>query len=475
MPVYGGIWDAGNPPQRSGLYFNVSEESSPTDLPPADGVVALIAQASWGPVNQIVNITPAGGVSRIFGTAGTAYFAGTKALEGGASGLMVYRVAGSSHAAAAITLNDASSQGVITLTAKYSGTRGNNFTVTTREDPAASTREQILLYESGSLLETHTFLKADSVAQKITAINATSTYVVATDGGSGTVLAYVTANAMTGGSNGSAPSAVNITTALAAFEARVGDFSVFALDNYTTYASEIQSAVRAWTTRVNNEGGLFMTVIGGAADESVSTAVARSAAADSDVIVNITRDLIFDGTTYSSSLLAPMVAGMIAGRSTNRAISLNPIDNAEISNPPTMTDTETLVRGSVVPFVLSDGAVVRIQRGRTTLTTLTGEKGVTFRSILAVRKIHATLRAMTGVYLEVSQLGLLNNDIGRATILGKFDTALESLVEQGVANPDYSLILDDTYDNTGETLHLRLVARPAPTVEVVLGTWIIPS
>jgi hypothetical protein len=284
--------------------------------------------------------------------------------------------------------------------------------------------------------------------------------VDATDADDATIIAYNASVAFSGGNDGGSLTAQNVSDALAAFEARVSDFGLFAMDDWATYSSEIQTAVRAWTTRVNEEGGLFMLVIGGAASETVATALTRSSDADSDVIVNITRDLSINDTTYSSSKLAPMVAGMIAGRGTSRAISLNPVSVADVVNPPTTTETETLVRGGVIPFVLSDGGITRIQ---------------TFKSILAVRKIHAVLRALTGVYLDVSQLGLLNNDIGQATILGKFQTRLDQLVDQGIANPDYSLILDPDYDNTGETLHLRLVARPAPTVEVVLGTWIIPS
>ena len=478
MPIFGGTWDASAPPVRSGLFFNVVQDDAPAASVPASGTVALIAQANWGPHNAVTTITTLAQAQRLFGTTGTLATAVGLALDGsgsfGAAAVKVYRIVGDSPAKATAILTKSPSGTGITLTATHFGTRANGFTATVREDPANASNQQIVIYEGATILEIHTYATTDSLASIVAQVNGDSSYVVASTSTTGT-LAAASGITFSSGTNGSALSSGNYDTALTAFEAIGGQFSVFCVDDYNGLASGVKTAVATWVNRLNDEGSMFVAVVGGAATESVSTAVSRSASIDSEWIVNVTRDLEIAGTTYSASTLCPLVAGAIAGVGTSRAISLLQVDGATVINPPTVTETETLVSGGVVPFIASDASVTRLQRGRTTLTTLTSTRGDVFQSILQVRKIHETLRQLTDVYIGIVGDGLPNNASGRGQIMGAFKAQLETLAAQGVVNPDWTVELDGTQDNTGETLYINLVARPAPTVEVVLGTWVVPT
>lgn len=478
MPIFGGTWDADAPPVRSGLFFNVVQEDAPAAAVPADGVVALIGTAEWGPHNEIVTISSEVSAENRFYTSGTLSNSSGLAFRGsggfGASQVMVYRIVGGNPATATAALDLALGGTGITLTSLYVGTRANGFTATVRENPTDSSYQDVILYEGTTVLETHTFATTDSLTAVAAQITADSEYVAASTTTTGAI-DNATGITFSGGSSGDALASGDYDTAMAAFEAIGGQFGVFCVDDYDGLASGVQTSINAWVDRLNEEGSLFMMVVGGAAGETTSTATTRSATIDSENVVNISRDMTVDGTSYSSSELSPLVAGAIAGVNVSRAISMLEVTGATVDNPPTVTEVEALASGGVVSFVASDAATTRMQRGRTTLTTLTSTKGDVFQSILQVRKIHHTLRQLTDVYLAVVGAGLPNNAVGRGEIMGAFKAKLDELTDQAVVNPDWTIGLDTTADNTGETLHVNLVARPAPTVEVVLGTWVVPT
>ena len=478
MPIFGGSWDSSAPPVRSGLFFNVVQ-GTPTAAPaPAGGVVALVAKADWGPVNTVTAMSTKLAVSTAFGTGQTMATSAALAFRGsntyGASQVLAYRIVGANSVKASLTLNKTGPVAAIVLSARYQGTRANGFTVTVRDTPADAAKTDIVLYEGSTILETHTYADAATLAAIVVQLNTDSSYFTATTATTGSLLT-VTGAAFTSGFNGDALTSTEYGNALSAFEAIGGQFSMFCLDDYIALSDGIKTTIAAWVARLNAEGSLFLAVVGGALAETTTTAKTRSTGLNSEYVVNTTRDLYVDGVLCSSSVLAPLVAGCIAGVGVGRAISLLDLPGCSVDNPPTITEVETLVTGGVIPFIASDAATTRIQRGRTSLVTLTSEKGDVFQSILQVRKIHHTLRALTDVYLTIVGAGVPNNAVGRGEIMGSFKAALLSLSEQGIVNPDWTIALDADQDNSGETLHVNLVARPAPTVEVVLGTWVVPT
>jgi len=84
----------------------------------------------------------------------------TEAFKGGCSKLEVVR-AGTGGESATIVLTDTATTpaDVVNITAKYPGTRGNNFTVTIRDSLTNASLRELLLYEGATLLLTVPFAK----------------------------------------------------------------------------------------------------------------------------------------------------------------------------------------------------------------------------------------------------------------------------------------------------------------------------
>jgi hypothetical protein len=480
MPL-GGTWSSVDPPQRAGLFVNV--DTIPATAPIADsaGVVGLVVTADWGPANEIIDIDSPSAAAAYFGSGSDAEYAVVGALtgegvvgRGGASVVRVYRAAASAKAKASVSLaNTATTPATaVTLTAAYFGTRANNFTVTVRANPADGTLKDILIFEGTILRESYIGLAPGDIAGVVDIINSQSLLVEATAGDTTAPLANVTNSAFLGGNSGSTLTGTEHTAAQAAFEA-LGGFSAFAVFGLTD--SAIRGTYAGWTDRLNSEGKTFVMVFGGGAGETTVTALSRTVSLDSPYCVNIYGDLTVDGTTYNSAQMTPRIAGIIAAAGASRSISFAQLPDASMPTPPTNAQIESLVRGSVVPFFF-DGTTVRLQRGRTTLQTITDSKPEKFKSLLFVRKVQETLRQLDLVSMSIlGATGVVNTANGRTSILAMFEAKLDDLVQRGVAVPGANVYFDESQDNTGETLYIVFAIDMAPGIEQILGRIAIPA
>lgn len=496
MTTFGGQFNPTDPPRRSGVFINARTVELPRPRAGAAGTVGIVGQADWGPANQIVEITSPQQAASIYGTTGTLYQSIAFALQGeglddrsGAAKVLAYRIAGSALASATRVINNfTAGVAALTLTAKYGGTRGNSLTVTTQTNALDNTKRDLLIYEGTTLRESYTYNGTGGtiLAALAADINANSNYVTATVNADGQPLAVVTNSAFAGGNSGSTILTVDHTAAQAAFEAHAG-FGVFALDDWVALDNTNQTIYRDWTARLVREGTLFHMVVGGAASETPSTAIARSVFLDTptapevlgigESFINTTRDLRIAGTVYSSSRLASRYAGILSSADYQRSASNASIEGAEIVNPPTAAQLEALVRGGVTPYVGESG-LVRTQRAVTTYgqaVTPTANKGIHFQETVFVRKLWQTYREISNmVSTKLIGQSITNTSSTRETILGMFEALLKDLEAREITVPEASVDFNPDFDNTGSTLHLIMTYRPAPTVEQVLAEISIP-
>lgn len=480
--AYGGTWNSADPPVRSGVFINIETVATPRVAADANGVVGLVVTADWGPINQIVDLTSETGATATYHTGGNAEWAISQALRGegiagrsGASIVKAYRAATGSAAAATITLDNTSAVDSLKLDAKYTGTRGNSLLVTVQASaaPDASTHVDILIYEGSVLRESYIRLAKTDVAAMETVINASSNLVVADSLATGTALATVASQALTGGNSGSTLTGTEHTAAMTAFEA-ASPFSVVAPVGLTD--STIMNTWRDWADRLNTEGRLFHLVVGGAASETISTAITRSTTMGSPYIVNIWGDIKISDVTYKSADMTARVAGIIANAGFSRSITFSQLPEATMTSPPSSANVETAVRGQVVPF-WSDGTAVRLQRGQTTLTTATASEPESFKSLLFMRKVQQSIRELDEIGTAIISSGLfVNTSNDRDALLGMYAAKIKDLENRNVLTPGAgSVHIDDAYDNSGESLHLIYKLTIAPGIEQVLGRMTISS
>lgn len=498
MP-FGGTYIPSSPPQRAGTFIVTRTVTPPQFAAGAAGTVGLVVQSDWGPDNTITTITSAAQGAMVFGNTGNAAFAISQALLGegsatrtGASVVKAYRAVGAAGARAAVTLDNTAAADALTITAKYMGTRGNNLNVTHRVNDDTVHRD-LVVYEGTTLRETYTYTPTGGtqLASLAATINAQSNYITATVVADGTALATtgVVNVPLTGGDSGTVLIAGDHTDAQSAFETDAA-FTAFAVWDWDALSGGVQDTYRDWAVRLVESGILFTFVVGGAVAELSTDAVDRSVYLDTpdvdhiygegEVFVNISRDLNVGGTVYSSSRMAPRVAGIIAAADAGRSITGATLANTTLANPPSSSQVEVLVAGGVVPFV-NDGGLVRLQRGRTAYgaatlpAALPSEKNEQYRSLLFVRRLWNVFNSLDDlVSLQLTGTNLVNNSATQAAIIDLFVARLRSLEGQGIINPGYTVQLDTAEDNTGEVLHLLMSFKPAPGIEQVLIQLSIP-
>jgi len=480
MPL-GGTWSSVDPPQRAGLFVNVDTVPATAPVLDSSGVVGLVVTADWGPTNTIINIQSASEASAYYESGSDAEFAITGALlgeglpgRGGATTVRVYRAATSSAAKATLALENSASPATtaITLTALYEGTRGNDFSVTVQANAADAAKKDILLYEGTTLRESYVAVVPANIDDIVALINQQSVLMTAVATSTASPLANVSSANFTGGNSGSSLTGAEHTSAQSAFEASA-NFSAFAVHGLTD--PTITGTYTAWADRLNSEGKTFVVVIGGAAAEGSSTAITRTANADSAYSVNIFGDVTIDSVSHKSADMTSRVAGIIASAGAFRSVSFSQIPGASMESAPTNAQIESLVRASVVPFFY-DGNTVRLQRGRTTLRTTSSTKPEKFKSLLFVRKVQETLRGLDAVANSLLGVaGTVNTEAGRDSVVAMFRAKLEELVQRGIALPGGSIYLDPAYDNTGESLYIVFAIDMAPGIEQILGRIAIPA
>src|SRR4051812_41836903 len=279
----GGPWIPSEVGQgRPGLFINFVPVALAAIAPGVRGVVASIVRAPWGPINSIVSIESEADLQNYFTNsvaAGVnAYYEIHHAFLGGARMVKAYRVAGSGAAKSTLSVNDNAAAQVMTITGKYEGVYGNTFSVVVQTNPVTSTATDVLLYQGTTLLNTWTTTVTarggtGHIAEIVALINSdqnnyqiSANYIAA---GSNTP-ASVAKTSLSGGNDGTTPTTVEYTTAMAKFEGE--SWNTFHSDITDAEIPGISASIRAWIIGLRSFGKYVTWVTGSAAGESIGTA-----------------------------------------------------------------------------------------------------------------------------------------------------------------------------------------------------------
>lgn len=471
-----GTWNPAAPPYRAGVFINVEAVPVPRPVADAAGVVAVIGTADWGPTDRVAEITNEAQATQVFGSTGDIGWQIKDALKGegtpgrgGATAVRAWRMTTGTAAASTLTLGT-----TIKLDALYKGSRGNNFKIAVIASAADPTnRVDVLVYEGSIQRESYLAMGKTDIQGIVDAINRGSTLLVATYLASGTLATIaLPGTSMTGGSSGAALTATEYQAARDAleFDKRFGVVGLKITDS-----TEIGLWV-AWADRLNANGTLLELVIGGALDETSTTAIARTATADSQWVVNLFGELVdSDGVLHPSCEMAPRVAGVIANAGIARPITFASFPDLTLGSPPGTSVLETLVSSGVVPFY-GDAFTTRIQRGRTTLRTITASEPVEFQNLLFVRKLQYTFRQLDSLATEIiSNGGVVNSPAGRASLLSRLQAEIDQLISEDVVVAGSAAYFDPEYPQEGDRVFVIFAMSMAPGIEQILGRMTIPT
>lgn len=295
---------------------------------------------------------------------------------GGAGGVIPLRM-GTAAARAGVTLSNTAGSPVpaIRLEGKWTGTRGNDFSVQIDTDPSDATRDRLRLKYKGAVVETYLYTRADitSLAAAVTARDTGNVRVAASPTiVSGTGLALTAGTSLAGGTNGNALISADYLAALLALEFQ--PFSLLAAANLTDGAT--QAAVLAWVQAQEAANRPVVWVVGGLAGETVDTAITRSTALADPHVVNFGVGTYHDdllNEDVSTAQLAPRIAGVLAARGQTKALTGAELGGLHIvgTTGASIADAETAIQRGVTVVIRtdSDEADLRIAKGLSTFTS----------------------------------------------------------------------------------------------------------
>ncbi len=350
------FYAAGEIKPRPGIYQRYVNRGSVITPGAETGITAIPIKASWGPLGKVTVHEKDTSIKNTYGT-GETTDAAVSLFEGGARKVFCIRMGENGKCSSLELKNNAEgSETLVTVTAKYPGTRP--LSVQIRKTSADTTEKEIVIYDGTSKLETFSFdcgLGADEGGNLVEAVSQ-SEYISAAKAGDTTdkTLAIVGITALTGGSN------PEITTesyskALNTLETYV--FNYIALDSVKP---EHQAILVSWLERVYGTGKLVIAVLGG--DNSDKDFETLKAAAESFDNKQIVYSGIYgtdaNGNKVDGYRMAALVCGAIAGTATTESIVHKTVPGIAEITPFTNKQYETAINsGLLLASISSDGTV----------------------------------------------------------------------------------------------------------------------
>jgi hypothetical protein len=482
-----GTFSKASRPRRPGAYTNF-QAATPLRVPPATGTVVCVPLVhDWGPFKTPTLVDSFAEFQAIFGDSTTpGRLAVRQAFQGeglddrpGAGGVIVYRFGAAAAAKATRVLQNTTPANALTLTARYEGVRGNRLTVTVQTNALDATKKDVILLLDGNEVERYTWTAVD-VTGLVAQINAVSQFVVATQTITGVALGNVTAQAFTGGSDGSTITAGDWASAQAALEfERFGILAPYDLTDGPTL-----TALASWVNARNLAGQRFITVVGGGAGESVATANARSLSINSPWFINVGGFSVSDATenvgVLTTSQLAPRIAGILAARGERRSMTFARLAGLTMVTSPTSADVDSAFSsGTIVLTRDSDPtAPVHVEKSLTTWTTTsnTAQPYSVYRNPKFVRTMMGLDTDLTDYASAPGLIGELGvNDKTRAAVVARMASLLRDREERGVIRSGWTVGIDQDPppSDDDEFIALRYGLKFMRSVEQVFNTIVV--
>lgn len=417
---------------RPGVHFRQESSNAFSMLGYEDGIAAIAFRANWGPLGEVVTINNPADIATVYGddtSANSKVGIIQKLFQGGASQVKAIRV-GTGGTKAAITLKDTTSGtavDVITLTAKYAGTR--DLSVTIKDNLSVETERLCIIYSGTTELYTIAFAKgnAGEVAALVTAINndagciVTATKVADGNG----LLAAVAQSAFT--TAGVSPT-ITSSDYDAAFELlEATNFNTICVDSEDT---AVHTLLQTFIDRANDQGIMAIAVVGEPTSVAYATRKSRAVGYNSENIVYVLNGFKIGDTVYEGADAAAIVAGLIAYTASNESLTHTVIEGAtEVVGGLTNAKIIECLQSGCLVFTESRAGDVWIEQGINTLVTL-GNKDAGWKKI---RRTKTRFELITRINQNCEPIiGKINNDSnGRQTVIAIGNGVIGEMVAEG--------------------------------------------
>lgn len=423
----GSVFQVGEQKIRPGVYVRVTNIGEPPEAIVPQGVVAALFRASWGPLGEVTYLESADAVTNTYGVDGTIDTA-LEAFRGGCRRVVAYRL-GSGGQKAAVNLQDSEGANVVTLTAKYEGARGNNFSVSVRDSLVDDTKRELLLYEGATLRQTITFAKGSGEPQALVdAIAASnSPYITAVKSADGSgMLAPTTQLPLTGGEDPTV-NGESYSAGLSAIEAI--DWNVLCVDAEDPVTHAV---VQTYIDRVRNEGKRVLGVVGEPTSVPLATRLANARAFNDPAIIYVANGFKgVDGVAREGYKAAARVAGMVAAAQITESLTHYVVRGAtELVGALTNAEIEQAINSGALVFTMSAQKQVHIEYGINTFITVTADMDAGWKKIRRVRTRDNLMDRIAATWDPL--IGKINNSPdGRATLIAAAQGIINRMIAEG--------------------------------------------
>lgn len=370
----GGTWTNENK-VRPGAYINFKSEAKTSSVVGERGIVTLPLELPWGPEKQVIEIGAGENLSDIIGIdiSDSSALLIKEALKR-AKTLLIYRLNAGTKATKTL--------GTLVITAKYSGSKGNNITIVIQNSIDVESSFDVITLFDGKQVDKQT-------VKTIEELKANS-YVVF----SGTGALQTTAGtALSGGADGAITNG-DYTAYLSAIE--LYDFNVMSIP---TKDSSIKALAAAFIKRLREEEG-----------KKVQVVLENYASADYEGVISVKNGVILaDGTVVASDKAVAFVAGATAGANINQSLTYSNYDGAvDVDVRYTSKEIIQALENGEIVFTTNKGRVV-IEQDINTLKTFTEEKNKDFRKNRVLRVLDDIANSIKEIY-DSNYIGKMSNN-----------------------------------------------------------------
>ena len=427
-----GRYSIGETKVRPGIYFRQENGGGNETLGATNGIVGVAFQANWGPLGKIVTIEDPSDIATIYGddSGSNSNVAILNAIfQGGASQVLAVRV-GTGGTKAAITLKDTDSTpaNVVTLTAKYAGTRA--LSVTIKDSLSITTMRECIIYSGTTELSKVLFAKgsAGEVDALVAAVNdsedcvVTATKVAAGNG----LLAAVAQTTFT--TAGVSPTITNTDYSNAFTLLEAAKWNTVCVDSDST---SIHALLSAFINRANDAGLMGIAVLGEPTTVAYATRKSDAAAFNSENVVYVLNGFTIAGEDYEGWKAAALVAGYIAYLPSNDSLTHKVIPNATaVVGALTNTQVVECLQSGCLVFTVSASGAVWVEQGINTLVTLRSDQDAGWKKI---RRTKTRFELIDRININSEGvIGNVNNDDnGRATFLAICNGVGAEMIAEG--------------------------------------------
>lgn len=429
------------------MYINVKSRRSVNANVGSRGIVAIAEPLSWGPTGVVQEIIPGEDLRPYIGydiTNEKAMFL-REMMKGsdttaGPSSILLYRPAGTSGVKATATI------GALTVTALYTGVRGNDISIIIQEQVDGEDTYDVSTVIDGSVVD----------EQSITELSQLTANSWVEFSGTGAEITETAGTPLTTGADPSASSTdyANFLTAIEPYQ-----FDILVYDGTDTAAIQ---AIAQFVERIsNNVGQKCQAVMAGE----------TAANCNSEFVIAVNNGVkLDDGTELTAQQATWWVGGAEAGALYYQSLTYAQYPNAVEANPKlTDAQAETAVSSGYLCFIDNFGTV-KVCTDINSLTTFTVDKGQEFSKNRVMRVL---MQFCNDTYEHFSNyfIGKVdNNDSGRNLLKAWIVEYLNGMqANNGIQNftaEDVTVSAGDSVDSVVIDVELQ----PVDSVEKIYMT-----